>query len=334
MNAHRPTATLVIVTRNRRDHVLRALRSCRAQTHTALEVLLFDDASTDGTTEAVRSEFPSVRVFRQETQRGYIVLRNRSFREAQGEYVFSLDDDAYFTDPETVARTVALFESCPRAAAIALPYVEPSRTDASRLLTHIPGDRRLSNYVGCAHAVRKLVIDALGGYREFLVHQGEERDLCIRLLDRGYDIIYGETGPIVHLYSPNRDPQRVSFYGVRNTLLFNWLNVPQPYVFPRLAIDSLQLLLYKPGWKATFQRFVYLLAGWGACVQHVFRRRPVSRQTYRLFRSLPRHGPVPAPADGVRIENPEPVSAVRFSMRTIPAHDVHTQPSADSIPRK
>ncbi len=310
MNAQRPTASIVIVTRNRREHALHALRSCFAQTNVPLEVLLFDDAATDGTVEAVRAEFPTVRVFRQETQQGYIALRNRGFREARGEYIFSLDDDAYFTDPETVARTVALFERSPRAAAVALPYVEPSRTEQARLLTEIPADRRLSNYVGCAHAVRKRAVDELGGYREFLIHQGEERDLCIRLLDRGYEVLYGDAGPIVHLYSPSRDRRRISYYGIRNTLLFNWLNVPQPYVWLRLLADSLQLLSYKPGWRATPRRMWYVLAGWGGCARRLFDRQPVSRQTYRLFRSLPRHGPVPLPAETAsHEENAEPVSA-------------------------
>ena len=74
-----PTVSIVLFTRNRKEELLTALESCFAQNHRPLEVLVFDDASTDGTEEAVRTSFPEVRFFREESNRGIAALRNRGF---------------------------------------------------------------------------------------------------------------------------------------------------------------------------------------------------------------------------------------------------------------
>ena len=57
-------ASICIVTRNRKADLLRALGSCLAQSYRPLEVLVFDDASTDGTEQDVLARFPQVRYFR------------------------------------------------------------------------------------------------------------------------------------------------------------------------------------------------------------------------------------------------------------------------------
>lgn len=292
VDPEQPRASVVIATRNRRAEVLRTVHSCLRQTFQPLEVLVYDDASEDGTTAAVQREFPSVRVVHCEQHQGYIALRNRGFHEARGEYTFSLDDDSYFTCPHTVARVVQLFDEHPQAAAIALPYVEPNRHDRSKKMNAAPQDRRLRSYVGCAHALRRDVALQLGGYREFLIHQGEERDLSIRLLDRGYEVRYADTQPLIHEYSNQRSLPRLEHFGVRNTLLFDMLNVPFPYVVPRMLADAAQLFFYKLSPWTIHKRAWYVVFGLAACVRHVGHRSAVSRATYVRYRSLPGHGPL------------------------------------------
>jgi glycosyltransferase involved in cell wall biosynthesis len=291
-------ASIVITTRNRKDEVVRAIDSCLAQSGTPLELLIFDDASTDGTYEQISTRYAqhaNVRCFRGDHRRGLIALRNWGFHEARGKYVFSLDDDAYYTRADTVERTAALLERSPDVAAVAMPYVEPGRTTDGVFIPQCgtSGDVELRSYVGCAHAVRREAVLAVGGYRELLIHQGEESDLGIRLIERGFRIIYGDATPIVHAVSPVRDMHRMDRFGVRNTLLFDVLNVPNPYVVPRFMIDCVQLLLWMPGWPKTAYRSYYLLCALGSCLKYAPQRRAVSRAAYQKFRSLPRHGPEP-----------------------------------------
>src|SRR5215470_2415873 len=96
-----PLASVVITTKNRCGELVDAVRSAVNQS-VAVEVLVIDDGSTDGTAEVIRSEFPMVRVERSGTSLGCVVQRNRAAQLATGEVIFSIDDDAYFPSSHTV----------------------------------------------------------------------------------------------------------------------------------------------------------------------------------------------------------------------------------------
>jgi len=229
-----------------------------------------------------------------EERAGYIAARNRGFREARSEYVFSLDDDAYFATDDIVACTVAQLERDPRIGAVAIPYIEPAgRRSLSTLRAPsiLEAGEEVRSYVGCAHAIRRSAALELGGYRDFFVHQGEERDLCVRMRDAGWSIVYGEAGPIVHLVSPEREPERVSHFGARNLILFNWLNLPGWVLPGRMLWDVLAILRYRFSLEAMPGRVRGLAAGAVAAARRLRDRKPVSTRKYRLYRSLPGHGP-------------------------------------------
>jgi glycosyltransferase involved in cell wall biosynthesis len=284
---------VVVVTRDRCDDVIRALRSCQTQSGVDYEVLVYDDASNDGTSERIAADFPDVRLFTLRERQGYIRLRNRGYHDSLGDFLFSLDDDAYFTADDVLAVTVERFDDSPDVAAVAMPYVEPNRQPRLGWMLPVePGDQ-LRSYVGCSHAVRKQSAIDIGLYRELYVHQGEERDLCIHLLDAGYRVVYGSSDPSVHLYSPRRDQDRVNYYGYRNTILFSFLNLPLPVAVLRMLIDSAQLLKYRFALSTLPARVWALASGYFSCLRHFARRRPVRYETYRRYRNLPRHGPIP-----------------------------------------
>jgi len=269
----------------------RALKSCREQRGVKLEILVYDDASTDDTIAMVKSEFPEVRLVHSSKRVGLIVLRNQGFDDATTPFVFSIDDDAWFSGPETIAAVIRHFDFYPMVAAFALHYIEPERTACDGFMTPAEDGSLIRNYIGCAHAIRRDVVRKLTGYRSFLVHQGEERDLCIRLLDAGYEIRYIHSPAIVHQPSIQRDRARMSYYGFRNTFLFDLLNVPFPYLLFRLPLDIVQLFRYKISVRSTPHRIGLILVALLASIRYLPRRNPVSRATYNRYRTLPSHGP-------------------------------------------
>src|SRR5258706_8439031 len=105
-----PEASIVIVTRNHRDKIKLSVQSALSQSGD-IEILVLDDASTDGTTEMLREAFPSLPIHRFEKQEGYIVQRNRGAKLATGPFVFSIDDDAIYLDPNVVRDTLKLFDA-------------------------------------------------------------------------------------------------------------------------------------------------------------------------------------------------------------------------------
>lgn len=304
-----PVISVVITTRNRRDELNRALKSCFSQTGVSYEVLVFDDASDDGTDSMVREEFPQCRLIRCDERAGLIVRRSQSFHEANGEFVLSLDDDAYFTHPETLVMVCQLFAREPKTAAWGLKYYEPAKP--AKMSTLADG-ALIRCYIGCAHALRREVARDLGGYPDFLVHQGEERDLCIRLINEGWEIRFAETPPIVHLCSPFRDNWRMFYYGYRNLVLFNWMRTPLRYFPSRLAIDIGQLVVYRFQLRTIPAKIWCIGAGFVNILRYWGKRQPVSLEAYQKFRQLPGHGPSVQP-DQV----PPPCTSSSPSSRTV-----------------
>ena len=287
-------ASIVITTRNRRDEALRAISSCLAQENCSIEILLFDDASDDGTVEAVRKKFPSVRIFSNPSRMGYIHNRNRGFEEALGSVVFSIDDDAYFSSRDIVMSVLKHFRDDCTIAAVAIPFIEPmNRRSLSSLQTPFisrSGDE-LCGYIGCAHAVRREIVLSLGGYREFFIHQGEERDLCLRMIAAGFRIVYGGQGLIVHMVSPKRQLDRVTYYASRNGLLFDILNLPVPDVLIRLVWDPIAIIRYRFSWSTLPLKLRGIMAGFCEGAKRWRERKAVSRAAYVRFKTLPGHGP-------------------------------------------
>jgi GT2 family glycosyltransferase len=285
-------ATVVITTRNRVQELRSAIASALAQSGNP-EVIVIDDGSSDRTADVVRQQFPSVRFVRSEHSLGYIVQRNRGARLASGEFVFSLDDDAIFSTPDVVAKTMQDFEN-ERIGAVAIPYIEPHKTN--RVLQQPPDNIDVwvtNTFVGTAHAVRREIFLALGGYRESLFHQGEESDFCVRMLAAGYVVRRGRSAIIEHYESSHRDFRRVDMYGRRNNLLFGWHNAPSLLLPLVLVATSLHGIRHGLRVRRVKPMVAGLFAGYCAIWRERANRAPVPWPVFVLYRDLVNRGAIP-----------------------------------------
>lgn len=241
----------------------------------------------------VAGEFPDVRFERSNASRGYIVQRNRGAQLATGPIIVSADDDAEFLHPGTVAQTIADFDD-PRVGVVAIPFVDVRRSPDVRQRAPSPTTTiwAASTYWGTAHALRRDLFLALGGYRAVLEHQCEEMDYSLRLLEAGYVTRLGRAEPLVHYEAPSRDRSRISYYDRRNNVLHGWHNAPLPYLPVRLAKVTAHtaLLAVQNGNGRALGRG--LIAGFAAVMRGTSPRSPVSRSTYRADHMLRKHGPL------------------------------------------
>jgi GT2 family glycosyltransferase len=278
-------ASIVITSRNRKDELLSAIESCFAQT-VPVEVIYLDDASNDGSHVAVAKQFPQVRVFREERHVGLIALRNRGAQLARSNFIFSIDDDAVFTTPNVVEQTLQEFDH-PRIGAVAIPFKNVRISDqVLQRAPNIDNIYTICTFIGTAHALRRDLFLRLGGYREFLVHHGEESDYCVRMLEEGYVVRLGNADLIHHFVSPKRDLRRQHYFGTRNCLLFFWCNadaVRLPFYLGAATcveiVRAVRLRAFRIKIRAAFDAYCY-------AIRNMRYREPVSAATFRTFRRL------------------------------------------------
>ena len=130
MSDRRPTVSLVISVWNRRDDLRENLQAIRAQTEAPDQVVVVDNASTDGTPEMVRAEFPEVQLIEMpHSNYGACETFNIGFASARGDFVGILDDDVVLP-PDFVTRMLAEFATEPATTVLLSPkVVEPEMPD-------------------------------------------------------------------------------------------------------------------------------------------------------------------------------------------------------------
>jgi GT2 family glycosyltransferase len=184
---HLPLVSVAFLAYNRREELLVSLRNMVAASgypREQLEVIVIDNASTDGTVDAVRSAFPSVRIIANDRNVGAPGW-NRGFAAARGDYVLILDDDAYLR-PGGLERAVRA------AVAEHADLVSFSVVSASDEDHRLNDDWQtgLLSYWGCAALVSAPALRALGGYDPNIFIWANEVEFTMRLLDGGFRHLY------------------------------------------------------------------------------------------------------------------------------------------------
>jgi glycosyltransferase involved in cell wall biosynthesis len=216
--------TVALCTRERPDRLRRALASLAAQCPGPAEILVIDNAPTDGRTRAVAEAtdgvIPGVR-YLVEPVPGLDFARNRALAAATRDVVAFLDDDAV-ADPGWAAAMLAPFVDSRVGAVTGRVEALEMETDGQRLVEANGGysrgdetirlprdaDRRplhglrapriawaVSVGSGCSLAVRRRVLLALGGFDEALdlgpaLPGGGDHDALWRLLEAGWETVY------------------------------------------------------------------------------------------------------------------------------------------------
>ena len=173
-----------IVTRNRAEILPESIRAALEQDYPYIEVVVFDDASTDGTPQ-LETDFPTVTWIRSDIPIGYREARNRMMRETDADAFCSLDDDSWFLESDAIEIGVNALLSNGKLAAIGYDILDEGTPDQRER-----GKIQASHtFVGCGHLLRLAAV-AEAGYYESVpgTYGGEEKDLSIRLLDLGYEV--------------------------------------------------------------------------------------------------------------------------------------------------
>lgn len=287
-----------ITTRNRPASLQRCVASLAHIEHLAPEILVFDDASEVPAVETL-GPGPRLRVIRDDRGPGNIVGRNALVAAASGDVVLLLDDDAALLDGGSIEQAIEILVHDPQLAAVAFAQANEDGNPWPETMQPARGQspRYVAAFIGFAHLLNRRVFLELGGYRERLVFYGEEKEYCLRLLDRGYRVVYLPDALVVHAQdAAGRTSQRYLRYVTRNDCLNALYNEP---VWRLLWLLPGRIALYfkmRSQWRVNDPgglRWILseLVTNGGAALRL---RQPVSRRTLAAWRNL-RDGSVPYP---------------------------------------
>jgi GT2 family glycosyltransferase len=232
--------SIVILCWNDLEVIVNCLQSIYASTHsTEFEVIVSDNGSTDGSVEFIRENFPRVQVIENGTNLRFAKANNVGIRASKGEYTLILNPDTIIHDG-TLDKLARFADLHAEAGAFGCRVLNPdgsyqvsARPSASlrgewiaalhlRPLGYLSdwflsdsyvgwkGDtqRTVDRHSGCFILIRGDLLKRLGGFDEQFFYYYEDMDLCRRIREAGYSIIYTPEVTITHLggQSTKRSP--------------------------------------------------------------------------------------------------------------------------------
>lgn len=230
-----PDLSIIIVSWNTRELLWECLRSvvslqssqasilktedCQLTT----EVLVIDNASTDGSADMVCTEFPEAHLIVNRENVGFARANNQGIRASQGRYVVLLNSDTVVR-PDALAKLVGFMDGHPEAGAVgprlrrvdgtAQPFAfgeDPTpgyllRRSANRLLfrRHLhdwntDAIQEVDWVAGTCLMVRREALDQVGLLDESIFMYFEDNDWCLRLRQADWKVYYNPQAEIVHI---------------------------------------------------------------------------------------------------------------------------------------
>ena len=233
--------SIVIVSWNVRDLLRRCLRSVVTEAQPSpddgvfrlgdweVEILVVDNASTDGSSEMVRDEFPQIHLVSNDENRGFTAANNQGLALSQGRYLLLLNPDTeivgdalavmigyaqahgevgalgprlFNTDgsPQSSRRRFPTFSTALVESTVVQEWWDDNRILRRYYMTGTPDDaiQMVDWVVGACLLVRRQAYEQVGGLDEGYFMYSEELDWCRRIKTAGWEIVYLPTASIIH----------------------------------------------------------------------------------------------------------------------------------------
>lgn len=231
-----PKASVIIVNYNGREYLEKCLRSLTKDACSDYEIILVDNASTDGSADNIEDAFPEVSVRKNETNEGFGRGSNIGAQWAQGEYLAFLNPDTVVEQVWLWALVAALDADSEAGLATSriLLLGEPALINTCGHEVHytgltlcrglgfdcgsFPELEEVDAVSGAAFVVRRNLFESLGGFDEAFFMYLEDTDLSLRARLAGHKCLYVPSSVVYHDYALHFGPDKI-FYQERNRYL-------------------------------------------------------------------------------------------------------------------
>lgn len=226
-----PTLSVIVVNWNTRDLLRQCLDSVFNETRrTNFEVIVVDNASTDGSAQMVKEHFPKARLWENPANLGFAKAVNQGLQLAQGEILTLLNSDAYIVEG-ALDKVVGFMGEYPEVAVVGCKVLNTDRSwqrsaflfptmldilfESLFLVRLFPRSglfnrRGLGSFdgkspkevdwvAGACLTIRREIVEEVGMMDEDFFMYAEESDWCHRIKKHGYKILFYPHAEIVHL---------------------------------------------------------------------------------------------------------------------------------------
>ncbi|MHB0977643.1 MAG: glycosyltransferase family 2 protein [Candidatus Aquicultorales bacterium] len=207
---YEPLVSVIIPTYNGERYISETLKSVVEQTYPNLEIIVVDDASTDGTLEALKPFIRQIKLVERKVNGGVAAARNTGIKASSGDIVALLDQDDLWL-PERLSKGVEAFFAKPGAGLVAVnTFIENEMTgDRARCWKRVvrTGDRvtkRLlaENFICSAGVlISRRALDEVGLFDEAF-YGADDYDMWYRIA-RHFDFVILEEPLAVWRYRPS-----------------------------------------------------------------------------------------------------------------------------------
>lgn len=223
--------SIIVVSFNTKDLLQKCLASVFKFTKSLFfEVIVIDNASTDGSPQMVSKKFPQVKLIVNKKNLGFGTANNQGAKTAIGKWLFFFNSDAYLIDnslpkllerlnkdkkidvagplilntDRTIQQSVGFFPNLPQvfywmSFLDDLPggdLLKPYHVDHYRFYKK---EQKVDWVTGAAMIARKDVFKKVNGFDEKFFLYSEDVDLCYKIKRAGFKIIFSPAAIVVHL---------------------------------------------------------------------------------------------------------------------------------------
>jgi N-acetylglucosaminyl-diphospho-decaprenol L-rhamnosyltransferase len=244
--------TAIVVNYDGGQDVLDCLKSLQ-ESSSPPDVVVVDNASTDGSPDRIEREYPHVRLVRNARNTGFGAGVNAGARAATTPYLVLVNQDSA-PDPAAIETLAAALDERPRAGAVGALVLNPdgSVQPSKRSFPSIP-DAAMHGILGLfwkanpgsrsyllaserldeptrvdwvsanSMALRKEAFDAVGGFDEGYFFFVEDVDLCKRLADAGWEVWFEPLARFVHAWGTSWTKRPMRFLWMHHANLFRYV---------------------------------------------------------------------------------------------------------------
>jgi len=204
-----PTLSIIIVSYNTANLIGNCLKSIFEASNITREVFVVDNASTDGSSDFIKDNFPSVHLAVNTENVGFAAANNQVLPQCKGKYIFFLNPDTEIMS-DTFSEAISFMDANTRIGLAGTKIINPDGTLQWSVSYKYPGQRytasevsdlpgKIACVLGASIIARSELIKKIEGFDEDFFLYGEDQDLCLRIRKMGHVIGYIDSATVIHL---------------------------------------------------------------------------------------------------------------------------------------